>query len=133
MFFTNASFAASQCGVDWLNELLNAHAVGHWALTLDADELLVYPLSERIGVRRLASFLDQVQAHALVAYMLDMYSRAPIRDTSYERGSPFLSACDYFDTGTYHQKDADGIPVRGGPRHGSFGRAGWTARSRRPF
>ena len=77
VFFTDDSYAASQCGVGWLNELLNTHAVGHWALTLDADELLVYPLSERIGVHRLTSFLDRFQAHALVTYMLDMYSRLP--------------------------------------------------------
>ena len=62
VFFTDDSYAASQCGVGWLNELLNTHAVGQWALTLDADELLVYPLSERVGVHRLTSFLDPVSS-----------------------------------------------------------------------
>jgi hypothetical protein len=44
-------------------------------LTLDADELLVYPMSERVGLHRLTRFLDQVQAEGLVTFMLDMYSR----------------------------------------------------------
>ena len=126
VFHTSGSYALSHCGVDWLNELLATYGVGHWTLTIDADELLVYPMSERVGLHRLTGFLDQVQAEGLVTFMLDMYSRAPIRETNYERGSPFLSVCSYFDTNTYHHKDANGIPVRGGPRHRLF----WQGRDR---
>ena len=119
-FHTNESYAASRCGVTWLNELLESHGVGNWTLTLDADELLVYPLSETVDVHRLTSFLDHVRADGLVTFLLDMYSRAPIRETSYSPGSSFLAACPYFDNDSYHQKDASGIPVRGGPRHRLF-------------
>ena len=122
VFHTSESYATSRFGVAWLNELLDGHGVGHWTLTLDADELLVYPLSETVDIHRLTSFLSQAQADGLVTFLLDMYSRAPIRETSYSPGSPFLAACRYFDRDTYHQKDANGIPVRGGPRHRLFWR-----------
>jgi hypothetical protein len=126
VYFTSSSYASSNYGVDWLNSLIAHYAIGHWALTLDADELLIYPKCEVLNLKQLERFLDAVQADGLVTFLLDMYGDQTIRKTRYLRGMPFLETCPYFDWNTYHERDSDGIPVRGGPRHRLF----WAGRVR---
>lgn len=120
VFFTEASYAKSRCGVDWLNMLLARFGIGHWTLTLDADELLIYPNYERVNLNVLVRYLESVRAEALGTFLLDMYSIKSIEDTDYTKGECFTNACKYFDSDTYHQRDENGIPIRGGPRHRVF-------------
>ena len=120
LFDAPGSYAESRCGVDWINEVLSNHAVGCWVLTVDADELLVYPLCETVSLRTLTEYLDSSGATALRGFMLDMYSNQPVRLTNYCPGTPFIETCTYFDSDTYHEIGSDGIPVRGGPRHRIF-------------
>lgn len=122
VFYTEESYAKSRCGVDWLNSLLMEFGVGHWTLTLDADELLVYPMCEHGNLRAFISYLESVNAEALQTFLLDMYSDKPIRETFYTKGESFTSVCNYFDSDTYHLRGANGIPIRGGPRHRLFWR-----------
>lgn len=126
VYYTEDSYAAARCGIDWLNELLTTHGRGHWTLTLDADELLIYPMCEDINLRQLTHFLDQGKAQGLATFLLDMYSDKPIRRTIYERGMPFQNLSPFFDADTYHQRNKNGLPVRGGPRHRLF----WEGRIR---
>ena len=44
-----AATAASEFGIAWANALLDRYARGHWVLVVDADELLVFPGSDRPG------------------------------------------------------------------------------------
>lgn len=120
VFYTEGSYADSKCGVDWINELLSKVGNNHWTLTLDADELLIYPQCENIKLHTLTKYLDTVNAQGLATFMLDMYSDDPIKNTFYTTGTPFLDTCKYFDTNTYHECDNDNIPIRGGPRHRLF-------------
>ena len=76
VFETNDSYAASKCGVKWLNVLLDRFGSSHWTLTVDADELLVYPLCEEADLKRLTYFLDEAGSDALATFLLDMYSTA---------------------------------------------------------
>jgi Glycosyl transferase family 2 len=46
------SYAASTYGVDWTNAILDRFALGQWVLVVDADELLVFPGSDRPGALR---------------------------------------------------------------------------------
>lgn len=126
VFFTGESYAASHCGVTWINHLLAAFADGHWCLTLDADELFVFPSCETSSLRTLTRYLDSEGAEGLKTFLLDMYADRPIADTNYPPGAPFLDTCRYFDWNTYHEVDGDGIPLRGGPRHRLF----WAGRPR---
>jgi hypothetical protein len=126
VFAATGSYAASRCGVDWLNALLAAFAPGHWALTLDADELLVYPGCETLPLPGFAARLAQRGAEALPGFLLDMYAEAPIRAARYVAGTPFLATCPFFDADTYHERTAEGLPARGGPRHRLF----WQGRDR---
>lgn len=120
IYYTEASYAGSKCGVDWLNKLLSCFGNNHWTLTLDTDELLIYPKCEVVSLHKLTTYLDIVEAHGLITFMLDMYSDSPIKDTHYTRDASFLTSCEYFDSDTYHERDDNNIPVRGGPRHRLF-------------
>lgn len=120
VFYTEDSYSESKCGVDWLNELLNIYGSRHWSLTLDADELFVYPSCEVVELRQLTDYLDMCGSQAVVTFMLDMYSDKAIKDTEYLRGESFLNACNYFDVDGYIERDDNNIPVRGGPRYRLF-------------
>jgi glycosyltransferase involved in cell wall biosynthesis len=120
VFYTEESYAGSNCGVDWINELLSDFGHNHWVLTLDSDELLIYPMCESINLQLLTKFLDMTNDQAIVTFMLDMYSETPIKDTSYTSGSSFVNTCEYFDSDSYHEVGNDNIPIRGGPRHRLF-------------
>ncbi len=119
-FYTEDSYADSQCGLSWVNELLERFAPGHWSLTVDADELLVYPGCERIALRPLTRYLESVGADALNTMLLDMYAGGAISSTSYSPGEPFLAACPFFDPDSYATSPSQPVPFRGGPRERAF-------------
>lgn len=119
VFRAERAYSQSQWGVAWMNEILGRYAIGHWALTLDADELLIYPDSEDVGLRPLVAHLENAGADALSGFLLDMYSDRPIRSTHYAPGTPFLTACPFFDRDSYlmgSDPPYDGLPIRGGVR-----------------
>lgn len=120
VFHTAQRYAASGYGVTWMNALLEAHASGHWVLTVDADELLVYPGCEEANLRELTSLLDYRHTDAMLTFLLDMYSDRPIHSTHYLAGTPFLKACPFFDADTYVWDETDQyralVPSRGGAR-----------------
>lgn len=120
VFYTEDSYAKSKCGVDWLNELLREYSFNHWALTLDADELFVYPLCETVDLHLLTRYLDMCGSQGVLTFMLDMYSDRAIKETYYTSGTSFLDVCRFFDVDTYVDMDKDNIPVRGGPRNRLF-------------
>jgi hypothetical protein len=120
VFAAGGSYATSLCGVRWLNALLDAFAPGHWALTLDADELFVYPSCETLPVSRFTASLARQGADAVPGFMLDMYATGPISEARYRSATPFLATCPYFDPNGYHQLTPQGLPARGGPRHRLF-------------
>lgn len=135
VFFTAESYAGSRCGIAWTNQLLRRYAIDRWVIVADADELLVYPDCERIGLRRLTRYLDQRGEQAMMTFMLDMYGDGPHGLAEYPRGTPFLDASPYFDVDGY-EFPATGpfrhIPVRGGARQRLFFKRG-DLRGKPPF
>lgn len=123
VFRTTASYAASTYGVEWLNHLATDFAVGHWVLTVDADELLVYPGSEDVGLAELTARMDARRRTGLLTFLLDMYADGPIRDAAYVPGTPFLETCPFFDTDGYTfglRRHRRRVPFRGGARRRLF-------------
>ena len=57
-FYTSASYKNSHFGVHWLNYLLSRYGSGHWCLTCDPDEFLVYPKMDARRLRELTTHLD---------------------------------------------------------------------------
>ena len=125
LYSAPGSYAAAGFGHGWLHPLLDALADNHWALTLDADELFVYPHCERLTLPQLCRFLDREGSDSVFTILLDMYSQSNIAATVYRQGEPLLDACPFFDPGPYTIVRGPLFPtfeLRGGPRARAF----WT-------
>lgn len=120
---TGASYRLSRFGVDWLTWLQMRHAHGHWCLTVDADEVLVYPYWETRDLRALTGWLDRCGQAALPAMMLDLYPKGRLSAHPYKAGdSPFAHLC-WFDRGNHalrRQEPLGNLWIQGGVRARSF-------------
>lgn len=117
------SYKAARFGVDWLNWLQRRHAHGHWALTVDADEILVYPNHTTRDLTALTGWLDRQGRRSFGAFMLDMYTQGRLSDHPYRAGDdPFAHLC-WFDAGNYgfvRQPGLENLWGQGGVRARRF-------------
>lgn len=81
----------------WTNALANVFGEGEWCLTVDADELFVYPHCSTLKLKEFCNFLDREKSEAVAAGMVDMYGAGPVATTLYKEGKHFLDSCPYFD------------------------------------
>lgn len=122
-FWTDGSYKSSAAGRYWTHELANHYGPDHWCLTLDVDELLIYPGVESMDLISFTKYLDETGAEAMFGIFLDMYSDKPLSETIYKVGTPFLDTCQYFDAEGYDMKPQSSFPspaVFGGPRRRQF-------------
>lgn len=123
LWTTAASYRLSRFGVDWLTWLQMRHAHGHWCLTLDADEVLIYPYWETRDLRALTGWLDQTGREMLPAMMLDLYPRGPLSaQLMAPEDNPFAHLC-WFDRGNYsirRQEPLGNLWIQGGARARAF-------------
>ena len=101
---TPGSYKASRFGVDWLTCLQIKHGAGRWCLTVDADELLVYPDSDTRGLDDLTQHLDDTGREAFGALMLDLYPKGPLGDATYTAGDDPIKTIPWFDADGYRAK-----------------------------
>ena len=87
--------------VAYLNALLDAYGAGHWSLTVDADELFIYPHYEELELPLFCRYLSHVGSQAVACLSLDMYATSPISDAVHRPGTPLLGTCPYFDAAPY--------------------------------
>jgi hypothetical protein len=123
VFTTPASFREARGGTDWLNALLARFGVGCWCVTVDVDELLYYPGSERAGLPELTRYLDERGHQAMYTLLLDLYPGVPLRDAHYAPGDRLEEAAPFFDPGPYRRTPHDQCPgflVYGGVRERVF-------------
>ncbi len=109
----------------WTNALANVFGDGTWCLTVDADELFVYPHSTSMKLRELCDFLDREKSQAVSTPMVDMYGAGPVAATAYRAGTHFLQSCPYFDPvpgWTRHVEACPGWQMFGGVRERVFWR-----------
>lgn len=120
---TKASYKRARYGLDWQNWLLRRHGHGHWCVTVDADEFLVYPFCDTRPLRALTDWLEASSVRAFAAMILDMYPKGPLDAQPYREGQdPFEIAC-WFDSGNYTVKRNPGLGnlwIQGGPRARAF-------------
>lgn len=123
LWSTPHSYRLSRFGLDWLTWLQIKHASGHWCLTLDADEILIYPHYETRPLPALIEWLERKGRRSFGALMLDMYPKGPVQAQGYAPGSdPFETLC-WFDGGNYMMQKQQGLQnlwVQGGVRARSF-------------
>ena len=137
LFRTGRRFSEARGGTDWLNAMLWEYGVGSWCVTVDIDELLVYPGSEEASLPMLTEYLDRSGYDALSCLLLDLYPGGPLREAPYRPGDDLFQAAPYFDVGPYDRWPVDrcpGVLVRGGMRERVFypdlRARGFAARSR---
>lgn len=120
---TNASYRLSRFGLDWLTWLAIRHAHGHWLLTLDADEILIYPHWQTRPLRALTEWLDDRGIRSFGAMMLDMYPQGRLDAPAYRPGDDPFATLAWFDRGNYmiqRQEPMQNLWIQGGARARAF-------------
>ncbi len=127
LWSTGDSYKLSRFGMDWLTWLQIRHAHGHWCLTLDADEILIYPYWETRDLRALTERLDAEGRESFGAVMLDMYPEGRLSDREYRAGEDPFATLAWFDGGNLIvqvQPRMRNLWIQGGVRARLFFRAG---------
>jgi hypothetical protein len=120
---TKASYKRAHYGVDWLTWLHRRHCHGHWTLTIDVDEFLVYPFCDTRPLRALTDWLDASALRSFSAMLLDMYPKGPIGTQPYRDGQDPFEIANWFDAGNYmisRNKRYGSLWIQGGPRARNF-------------
>jgi Glycosyl transferase family 2 len=120
---TGASYKASRFGMDWLTWLMLRHGSGHWCLTLDADELLVYPFWQTRPLPALTGWLEGQGRDSFGALTVDMYPEGPVSQGQVGPEDDPLTHLGWFDAGNYQtqvQPRMRNLWVQGGARARAF-------------
>lgn len=120
---TDASYKASRFGVDWTTWLQFRYGHGAWCLTVDADELLVYPHCDTRDLTALTAQLDKTGAKALGALMLDMFPKGPLDQSEYDPNDNPIEVLRWFDAAPHRvqrQHPALNLWVQGGVRDRAY-------------
>ncbi|MBC7480156.1 MAG: glycosyltransferase family 2 protein, partial [Pseudorhodobacter sp.] len=123
LWMTKDGYKQSRFGLDWLTWLQRRHGHGHWCLTLDADEILIYPHWETRPLRALTERLEQDGLRAFGTLMLDLYPQGPLASQHYAPGQDPLEVLPWFDSGNYSvqvQPRMRNLWIQGGPRARTF-------------
>ncbi|UWR28210.1 glycosyltransferase family 2 protein [Sulfitobacter sp. S223] len=119
VWHTRASYRRSRFGADWLNWLQRKYAHGHWVLTVDPDEFLVYPFCDTRPLRALTDWLDASSIKSFSAMLLDMYPKGRLDEQPYRSGQDPIEIASWFDSGNYSMaRNAafTNLWIQGGPR-----------------
>lgn len=123
LWSTQASYKDSGFGVDWMNGLLRRYGTGHWCLTVDPDEFLIYPHHDTRPLKALTDWLDASAIKSFSAMLLDMYPQGPIHAQPYREGQDPLRIACWFDPANYTiRKNGEygNLWIQGGPRCRAF-------------
>jgi hypothetical protein len=119
LWHTKASYRRARFGVDWLNWLQREYAHGHWVLTVDPDEFLVYPFCDTRPLRALTDWLDASSIKSFSAMLLDMYPKGRLDEQPYREGTDPIEIASWFDSGNYtmaRNRTFTNLWIQGGPR-----------------
>lgn len=123
LWLAPGSYRDSRFGRDWTNALLMRHAHRHWVLTVDADELLIYPYAQSRDLHALTGWLEQNDADAMAAMMLDLYPKGPLDTVYYQPGQDPTATLGWFDAGNFGIRlnaRTDALWIQGGARARMF-------------
>jgi hypothetical protein len=97
-------FDKANFGSSWFELLLRRYGIGHWTLTVDTDEFLVYRDSPAKSLRQLCREMEQQNLQAMTGQLLDMYSAGPVSAAQYRPGQDPLEVCPWFDRESYGRR-----------------------------
>lgn len=101
---TDDSYKLSRFGMDWLTWLQRQYGNGHWCLTIDADEVLIYPDWDSRDLNALTGWLSDRNISSFGAIMLDMYPKGPLSVQPYAAGQDPTDALRWFDADNYRRQ-----------------------------
>lgn len=131
LWYTRASYKEARFGMDWINGLLFRFGHGHWCLTVDPDEFLVYPHCDTRPLRALTDWLDSSGLRSFSAMLIDVYPKGPISGQVYEEGQNPFEIARWYDAANYMiQRNGlyGNLWIQGGPRgRAFFGNKPWMA------
>ncbi|MCJ8138361.1 glycosyltransferase family 2 protein [Falsirhodobacter halotolerans] len=119
LWTTTAGYKAARFGVNWTTWLQMRFGHGHWCLTLDADELLIYPHWQTRDLRALTGWLDDHGQDMFPAMMLDLFPKGPLDRAPHRPGDDPTRHLCWFDHGNYSvqvQPRMRNFWIQGGPR-----------------
>ncbi|WP_460273009.1 glycosyltransferase family 2 protein [Celeribacter sp. ULVN23_4] len=119
IWHTIASYRESLFGVHWMNWLARKYCHGHWTLTVDVDEFLVFPFCDTRPIPALTDWLDNSGIRSFSAMLIDMYPKGPIDAQPYRDGQNPFEIAEWFDSGNYMistNPDYYNLWIQGGPR-----------------
>lgn len=122
-FYTEGSYKTSNFGMHWLNYLLFKFGRGHWCMTCDPDEFIVYPHSDSRDLKDLTEYLSSIRQDSFFTVMVDMYGQGSIAAARYTTGANPLDICPYFDKAGYYKRydsEMQNLFVQGGVRQRVF-------------
>lgn len=120
---TDASYKRSRFGMDWLNWLLRVYGHDHWCLTVDPDELFVFPFCDTRPLRALTDWLDASSIRSFGTLLLDLYPQVSFDKATYTPGQDPLEVVTWFDPGNYvisRNGEYSNLWIQGGPRARAF-------------
>lgn len=123
LWTTGASYKASRFGMDWLTWLMMQYGSGHWCLTMDADELLIYPYWQTRPLPALTGWLDTQGRDSFGALTVDMYPEGPVSEGDVGPGDDPTDHLGWFDAGNYQvqvQPRMRNLWIQGGARARAF-------------
>jgi hypothetical protein len=117
LWTTTHSYKLARFGMDWIGWLQWRFGNGHWCLTVDADELLIYPDSDSKDLGELTKWLDQQDVPSFGALMLDMYPKGPVANVVHQPDQNPIEALCWFDPANYRHRTHpvyDNLWIQGG-------------------
>ncbi len=128
IFSTVNSYPEARSGILWRAALLDRYGTGHWCLSVDADELLIYPHCEQVKLPEFCAHLDAEGSEGLFTFMMDMYPEGKLEDAVCTSDKSFFEITPYFDKDYTFidriylrgRKPFPPLEVMGGPRERCF-------------
>ncbi len=123
LWSTDASYKGARFGLDWLTWLQMRYGHARWCLTVDADELLIYPHWKSRDLRALTGWLQARGVEAFGALMIELYPQGPLGSGPWPPEADPLSMLPWFDANGYRavrQMPAWNLWVQGGVRDRVF-------------
>lgn len=123
VWHTRKGYKQSRFGVDWLNWLQLRYGHGHWCLTVDPDEFLIYPFCDTRPLRALTDWLDASSIKSFSSMLLDMYPKGRLDTQPYRVGQNPMEIASWFDAGNYtmdKNPSFGNLWIQGGPRSRVF-------------
>lgn len=117
------SYRDSRFGLDWSGWLLMRYGHRHWCLTVDVDELLIYPAMAQNDLRALTAELDATEQAGFGALMLDLFPKGRLDAQTCRMGQDPVEVLQWFDPEPYRavrQAPQGNLWLQGGTRERVF-------------